>query len=106
MSGETFFDKLALPSLLSVMARPDLKKTQANEILTGGFIVRNIHGVIGINLGIGVRQTRFWIPGDHPNFLELKSLVEDAVMHHRLAWVEFDEESHIVFNVAFDGVKV
>ena len=97
--SESFLRQFALPSFQELEAAARGREVREDAVLTGGSAPVGKHGPIGINIGIGQRQTRFWLPADHPRFAELAPAVQEAVRNTKPVTVQFDPVGYVLLDV-------
>lgn len=95
-----FLKSFSLPPFAALLAEAKGREVTVREVLTGGCVLHGKAGLIGVNVGIGQRQTRFWLPSDHPDYDRLQAGVTEAVATGRKLPVTFDPVNHIVLDMS------
>ena len=88
-----------LPPFATLAEEAKGREEVVTDQVSGGAVIEGAYGVIGKNVGIGMRQTRFWLPADHPRFGHFSQALDDAIRASRDVQVCLDPHSHILLDV-------
>lgn len=65
-----------------------------------GSVIEGRDGPIGLNLEVGGRQSRYWLPIDHPRFQEIHDTARLASSHRTLLDMSLDPVARIVLEAS------